>query len=290
MRFFLSIALWFCCYPLIFGQTLTDDIGKIVEGKRATVGVAVIHGDDVYTVSNDVKYPVMSVFKFHIALTALKKMEDEGISLDEKVILEKKQMRKNTYSPLRNKFPNQRIRISYREILRYTVAESDNNTCDWLIDFVGGIGQVDAYIRSLGIKDFHFSETEHSMHVDLMRCYNNWSTPLAMAQLLKKVYTEQVLSKEHFAFLEKTMLNCASGKDKLIAGLPSGVKLAHKTGHSDRLKDGTLICDADAGVVYLPNGNKAYIVVFIKDSRENDRENAKIMADICRVTYRYLSK
>lgn len=290
MRLFLSITFWLCCCPLVIGQSLTDEIEKIIRGKQATIGVAVLHGDDVYTVANENKYPVMSVFKFHIALTALKKMEKEGIHLDKMVYLEKKQLRKNTYSPLRNKFPNQRIHISYREILRYTVAESDNNTCDWLIDFVGGIDKVDTYIRSLGIKDFHFSETEHSMHVDLMRCYNNWSTPLAMAQLLKKIYTENILSEEHFAFLENTMLNCASGKDKLIAGLPSGVKFAHKTGHSDRLKDGTLICDADAGVVYFPDGSEGYIVIFIKDSRENDRENAKIMADICRVVYDTLSK
>ena len=290
MRLFLSIVLWLCCCPFVVGQSLTLEIEKIIQGKQATVGVAVVAGDDVYTVSNDVKYPVMSVFKFHIALTALKRMEKEGIPLDRKVILEKKNLRKNTYSPLRDKFPNQHIRISYREILRYTVAESDNNTCDWLIDFVGGIEKVDAYVRSLGIKDFHFTETEHSMHADLMRCYNNWSTPLAMTQLLKKVYTGKVLSEEHFAFLEKTMLNCASGKDKLIAGLPDGVKFAQKTGHSDRLKDGTLICDADAGVVYLPNGSKVYIVVFIKDSRESDRENARIMADICRKTYGLLSK
>lgn len=290
MRLLLSIAFFLCCCPTLVGQSLTHEIEKITRGKRATIGVAVISGDKVFTIANDARYPVMSVFKFHIALTALKKMEKEGIPLDQMVYLEKKQMRKNTYSPLRDRFPNQRIHISYREILRYTVAESDNNTCDWLIGFVGGIERVDTYIRSLGIKDFHFSETEHSMHVDLRRCYNNWSTPLAMAQLLKTVYSERALSEEHFAFLENTMLNCASGKDKLIAGLPSGVRFAHKTGHSDRLKDGTLICDADAGVIYLPDGGRGYVVVFIKDSRESDRENAKIMADICRVAYDYLSK
>ena len=86
-------------------------------------------------------------------------------------------MHKDTYSPLRDKYPNQTIFISYREILEYTLSHSDNNTCDWLIDFVGGIKHVDSYIKSLGITYLNLTETEHSMHEDIMRSYNNWSTP-----------------------------------------------------------------------------------------------------------------
>ena len=54
----------------------------------------------------------------------------------------------------------------------------------------------------------NFTETEESMHTDIMLCYNNWSTPLAIAQLLKKLHTENILTKEHFAFLETAMLDC----------------------------------------------------------------------------------
>ena len=232
----------------------------------------------------------MSVFKFHIAVTALKKMEAENIPLDEMVYIKQKEMLKNTYSPLRDKYPDQGIRISYRDIIKYTVSISDNNTCDWLIRFVGGIDEVDSYIKSLGIKDMNFTETEESMHTDIMLCYNNWSTPLAIAQLLKKLHTENILTKEHFAFLETAMLDCVSGKNKLIAGLPNDIKFGHKTGRSNRTADGIQISEGDAGVIYLPNGEKCYIVVLIKDSRESDDDNAKIMADISNVVYRHLNK
>lgn len=277
-----------CCYCSImtFGQDLIQKIEEVIRGKQASVGVAIIHGDEIFTVANDNEYPIMSVFKFHIAVTALKKMEAENIPLDEMVYIEREQILKNTYSPLRDKYPNQRIHLSYRDILEYTLALSDNNTCDWLIGFVGGIDEVDSYIKSLGIKDLNLTETEDDMHIDIMGCYNNWSTPLAVAQLFKKIYTENVLSEEHFAFLEATMLNCASGKNKLIAGLPHNIRIGHKTGHSDRTADGVQIGDADAGVIYLPGGEKCYIVVLIKDSRESDSDNAKIMADICRITYK----
>lgn len=56
---------------MAFGRNLTQDIEKAIKGKQ--VGVAVISGDKVFTLANDNKYPIMSVFKFHIAVTALKK-------------------------------------------------------------------------------------------------------------------------------------------------------------------------------------------------------------------------
>ena len=283
----LSIILCFCCIATD-GQDLTGEIKNIILGKRASTGVAVICGNRTFTVSNDKKYPVMSVFKLHIAITALKKMEAENIPLDSTVNIEPEQILQNTYSPLRDKYPNRRIRISYRDMIEYTVALSDNNTCDWLIEFVGGIRRVDACIKSLGIENLNFTETESSMHADIMNCYNNWSTPLSIAELLKKIHTENILTEEHFSFLEAAMLNCASGRDKLKAGLPAGIKIGHKTGHSDRKPDGVQICDADAGVIYLPNGEKCYIVVLIKDSRLSDSENAKIMADIACATYKSL--
>ena len=87
------------------------------------------------------------------------------------------------------------------------VSQSDNNACNWLIYFVGGIQNVNAFIKDLGIDQIRLIETEKSMEQDIRKNYNNWSTPLSVAQLLRKVYTEKVLSDKHFAFLEKAMLH-----------------------------------------------------------------------------------
>lgn len=280
------LSITFFCYCIVtFGQNLTQKIRETIQGKQASIGVAILYGDSTFVVGNDEKYPIMSVFKFHIAVTTLKKMEADNISLDSMVHIESEQLRKNTYSPLRDNYPNQRIHISYRKLIEYTVAYSDNNTCDLLIGFVGGIDKVDSYIKSLGIRGLNLTETEDDMHIDIQNSYKNWSTPLSVAQFLKKVYTGNILAKEHFAFLENVMLDCVSGKDKLKAGLPAGIKIGHKTGHSDRTSNGVQIGTADAGVIYLPNEEKCYIVVLIKDSYESDGDNAQIMADIANVAY-----
>lgn len=273
-----------------YSQSIVKEINDIIRKNNARVGVAAIYKNMTYTVGNKARYPLMSTFKFHVAVAAMRIMERENISLDRMVYIEENQMHKNTYSPLRDKYPDQRIHISYRDIIEYTVSLSDNNTCDWLIDFAGGINKVDSCIKSLGIEDFNLTETEYTMHEDITNCYNNWSTPLSVVKLMNKVYTENILSKEHFLFIEQAMLDSPTGIDKLKAGLPKNIKLGHKTGHSDRTPEGIQIAETDAGVIYLPDGEKCYIAVLIKDSKESDKKNAKIMADISEAVFRSITE
>lgn len=287
-KFVLCVALSLCSV-VAFGQMPLDGIKDIIRGKRATVGVAVVCGDRVWILSDRGKYPLMSVFKFHVGVTALNKMREENIALDSVVCMERHQLRGGTYSPLRDKYPDRRVCISFRDIIKYTIAHSDNNTCDWLIGFVGGVGRVEEYIRSLGIDRLRITATEQDMQQDISRSYDNWSTPLATAELLRKIHESDLLTGEHLEFLESVMEECSSGRDKLSAGLPAGVRFGHKTGRSARTPQGVRICDADAGVIYLPDGRKCYLVVLVKDSEETDKVNVGIMADIAAEVYDYLS-
>ena len=190
----------------VSASDLTSDIQEVIKGKNAQVGVAVLYKDDAVTVNNEDQYPLMSVFKFHIALAVLKKMEQEGIPLTALVTLGPSDIDTKTWSPMYKKYKSKEITLSYGDLINYMVSQSDNNACNWLINFVGGIQNVNAFIKDLGIDQIQLIETEKSMEQDIRKNYNNWSTPLSVAQLLRKVYTEKVLSDEYFAFLEKAML------------------------------------------------------------------------------------
>lgn len=268
---------------------LTANFNLIISGKDAKVGIGIIYDNHEYSLNNELQYPVMSVFKLPIALTVLHKIETEGISLDSIFTITPAQMIADTYSPLRDKHPNQAIEISLRDIIRYTVSHSDNNTCDWLIAFVGGIDTVDRHIRSLGLDNFKYQFTEDEMHQNMLHCYDNWSTPLEMSRLLYRIYNDSMLVTANLAFIKETMFQTPTGQNKLKAGLPSDARLEHKTGHSDRLHESTQIADCDAGVVYLPDNKQMYITVFIKDSRETDATNAAIIADVARIAYKTMT-
>lgn len=285
LLFSLSCISSFACGERV--DLLRLEITQVVRGKKATVGVACRAGDVSFSFNDTVQYPLMSVFKFHVALAALQKMESERTDPRSEWPVTASQMHANTYSPLKRIYPEGDFRLSFAELIRYCVSESDNNACDILIDYVGGIAEVGARIGKSGMAGCHLSETEATMHADLSNCYKNRSTPSSMVRLLHRTYTERVLSPPYDSLLRRAMFETVTGADKMRKGLPAGVRLEHKTGSSDRLGDGRKIGDNDAGVMYLPDGEPCFVAIFIKDSEETDAVNARMIADIAGCIYRF---
>ena len=206
---------------------------------------------------------MLSVFKFHVALAVLDKMDKQSISLDSIVSIKASQMLPNT-SPC-GKFPDQDFTITLRELMQYSISQSDNNACDILIEYAGGIKHINDYIHRLSIDSFNLSETEDGMHSSFEAVYRSWSTPSAMARLLRTADEKELFSnKELKDFLWQTMIDTETGANKLKGMLPAKTVVGHKTGSSDRNADGMKTADNDAGLVILPDGRKYY--AFVMDS------------------------
>ena len=270
-------VLGIVCSCSAVASDLSERIDSILAGKRMTVGVAAEWGGGSFVHNDSLCFPLMSVFKTHVAMAVAARMKTDGFGPDSVVHIAKSRLLPGTYSPLRQKYPDRDVDITISELLRYSVAESDNNACDVLIDIAGGADYVDMYIRSLGITGFSISETEASMHEAPASCRNNWSRPSSMLGVLKKIFEP---GDNPFGLLREIMKGTVTGADKIRAGVPGGVPVAHKTGSSGR-SDGVKTADNDAGVVFLPQG-RCYVVVFIMDSAETDAENAATIAAITR--------
>ena len=123
----------------VCAQGLEQKIREVIGDYQAEVGVAVIvNGTDTVVVNNDVRYPLMSVVKFHQALAVAGWMQCRGTSLDSLIFISPEQLKPNTYSPLRDRYPSGNVRLSIRELLRYTLQQSDNNACDILFEMKAG--------------------------------------------------------------------------------------------------------------------------------------------------------
>lgn len=292
MKIFLFLLpLLILCTPPASAQrqvsSLEQQISRYLEGKKALVGVAVLTDkNELAVLHNDsVHFPLLSVFKYHVALAVLHKMDKRNIALDSLVLVKASRLLPDTYSPLKKKHPVGDVQISLRDLLKYSISLSDNNACDILIGFAGGIGEVHNYIKHLGISDFNLSETEETMHLCREHARRNWSTPSAMVRLLKLVDEEALFGPEYKDFLWQTMVETSTGTNKIKGLLPAEVVVGHKTGSSDRNRQGMKMADNDAGVVLLPDGRKYYIAVFVADSYETDEANADIIAQISRMVY-----
>ena len=288
-----SFIVFLCLVPtLLFAQQtqLETQLKEAIKGKKAEIGIAVIiDGKDTVTVNNDIHYPLMSVFKFHQALALADYMGKQKQSLETRLPIKKSDLKPETYSPLRDKYPQGGIEMSIADLLKYTLQQSDNNACDILFDYQGGPDAVNKYIHSLGIRECVIIGTETAMHEDLNLCDENWTTPLAAAELGEIFRKKPLFPNVYKDFIFQTMVECQTGQDRLVAPLlDKKVTVGHKTGTGDLNAKGQQIGCNDIGFVLLPGGRTYSIAVFVKDSEENNQANSKIIADISRIVYEYV--
>ena len=291
--FFLFLVILFSTSPL-FAQTqqqLHQKITTIIGTHRAAVGVAVTDaaGKEIVTVNGDKHFAMQSVYKFHLALAVLHLVDEGSLRLEQIITIKKKDIDKDTHSPLRDAHPDEDIAISIKELLRYSVSLSDNNACDVLFELAGGTGKVNDYIRSLGINDVAIATTEGEMKKEWQVQFTNWSTPRAATLLLEKWYNSSALRKSSHDYLWSLLV--ASVKTDRIKGLlPESVIVAHKPGTSGKNEEGVRAAFNDIGIVMLPDGTHFSISVFVNNSKETDEANAKIIAAITRVCYDHFVK
>ncbi|WP_418124152.1 CGA/CIA family class A beta-lactamase [Chryseobacterium sp. PTM-20240506] len=271
---------------------LEQKINSIINDKKATVGVSVLEMENqsLYSKSGDKKLPMQSVFKFHIAATVLNFVDKGKLLLHQKILVKKSDLLEDTWSPLREKYPNGNIELPLSEIIDFTVAQSDNNGCDILLRLIGGTDTVQKFMDTKGIKNFQIRFNEDEMHKDWNAQYQNYSSTNSIVQVLKKFYKGQLLSRKSTDYLMKVMLGTKTGTNKLIEQLPKNTPVAHKTGSSGKNKDGLTGAENDMGIVTLPNGKHYAIAVFVSNSMETEAANCKIISDISKAVWDDFSK
>lgn len=278
----------------IFAQqsVLDQKINSIIKDKKATVGVSVLGFENgfKYSKNGDKKLPMQSVFKFHIATAVLDFVDQGKLSLDQKIALNKSNLLENTWSPLREKYPNGGVEVPLSEILEMTVARSDNNGCDIMLNLLGGTQTVQKFMDSKGIKGFQIKYNEEAMHKDWNVQYENYSTMNSATDVLKKFYDGKLLSKKSTDYLMKVMLSTSTGLNKLIEQLPKNTPAARKTGASGKNDAGLTGAENEIAIITLPNGKHYAIAVFVSNSMETDTVNCKMISDISKTVWDYFNK
>ncbi|MFY7846003.1 CGA/CIA family class A beta-lactamase [Chryseobacterium gambrini] len=270
---------------------LDQKISSIIKNKKATVGISVLGFENGFTYNKnaDKKLPMQSVFKFHIAIAVLDYVEKGKLSLDQKVSLNQSNLHENTWSPLREKYPNGGI-VPLSEIIEYTVAKSDNNGCDILLKLLGGTQVVQKFMNVKGVKNFQIKYNEEAMHKDWNAQYENYSTTNSAVDVLKKFYDGKLLSKKSTDYLMKVMLSTSTGTNKLIEQLPKDTPIARKTGSSGKNNAGLTGAENEIAIITLPNGKHYAIAVFVSNSTETAEVNCRMISDISKTVWDYFNK
>lgn len=272
---------------VFYFNSLTFKVEKSLQGKDCTVCAAAIYDGKIWAYNN-VKAPLMSVFKYFIAVSVLKKVERENLSLNDKILVKPDMVSKNTWSPMLKKYMPP-FEISVEKLMKYMISESDNNAADVLIEYAGGISSLQRFLAAHNFGAVEIFANEKMMNEKIWAQYSNRAKVLDVLSAMKFFReSETVLSKNSKNFLDKIMIETVTGEDKIKAGLPPGTVFGHKTGNSSRKADGVKIADNDAGFAILPNGKTCYIAVFVIESKMSDSENAALIAQISKMVYEHI--
>ncbi len=255
------------CHSAITGISL-----KLLETKEA-ININNIH-----------KYPMQSTYKVPLAMYILDGVDKGAIKLEQKIHITN-ELRRNTWSPLAEKYPKGNVDLTVRELLEYMVSASDNNACDILFKLAKGPKVVNDYIHKLGIKDMNIAATEAQMGAKWDMQYTNWVNPSAMIQVLEGLYNHKYISEKSSALLLQWMTNSANSDKRIKGLLPKGTEVAHKTGTSGTDKKGLTAAVNDIGIITLPNGKHLAIAVFVSDFNDKPEVAEKTIADIAKAAY-----
>lgn len=225
--------------------------------------------------------PVMSVFKMHLAVAVLQKMQREGTSLDTKLAVPQEDWDLETWSPLRAKYRGQAVSLSLRELLSSSVSLSDNITTDVLIDYLGGMPALQEAMAGRAVLQVNEAE----MTADIENCRRNLATPASVVDVLRDLRAGKLLNAEYQDFLGDLLIATNTGANKIRALLPPGTIVGNKTGSSGRDAKGLKIADNDAGFIILPDGRTLYLCVFVTDASCSDAACAAHIARIALELY-----
>jgi beta-lactamase class A len=161
-----------------------------------------------------------------------------------------------------------------RELVRLMVTESSNLATNILIERVGA-ARVRELCRRLGARDMRVLRgVEDGKAYE--RGLNNTTTARDLLVLLRAVAERRAVSRRASREVED-VLAAQKFRQGIPAGLPAGLRVAHKTGSITKIEH-------DAGIVYPPGRRPYVLVVLVRGIAEQARAQ-RLIADISRAVY-----
>ena len=237
-------------------SSLEQQLSSLVSNRSTDVGIAALDLNTGETVSikGNTPFPMASTVKVAIAALYLAQVDNGRRSLDDTINGQ-----------------------SARSLMARMLIHSDNHATDILLKDLGGPTAVHQWLRDNGVTGLRVDRTI----ADLLRSKRDlWdrrdsSTPVAMVDLLKRIYKSELIKPDSRNYLLDLMAKCQTGNNRIKALLPFGTPVEHKTGTLDGLSD-------DVGFITLPDGRRVAVAIFTRGGNDRPRtiaESARAIYD-----------
>jgi beta-lactamase class A len=261
----------------------------IAESRAETVSVAVYDLQTAGTlfINERVRMHAASTMKVPVMMETFRLVKEKNLRLDDELEV------KNQFFSIidGSEFKLNKADDSDEEVYRrigqkMTIADLLNHMITWSSNLATNLliqrvtpEKVNLLMRQLGAND-----TEVLRGVEDSKAFragkNNQTTAYDLMLLFRLLAEKKFLNGKSC----EMMIEILAGQnynDGLPAGLPRGMRVAHKTGSITRINH-------DAGIVYVP-GRKPYIIVVMVRGLEQEPRSSQLIADISRTVYQVLS-
>jgi len=291
-------------------------LGRVAGGR---LGVCVQDSRGTACTRGTERFSLQSVMKMLVGIAVLDAVDTKGWKLEDTVVVRKADL-SVFVQPLAKLVGDGEYKTTVGDLVRRGIIDSDSGAADVLVARLGGPAAVQAVLTKKGIRDVRLDRDERHLQTEIVglpwkveyvddktfqkaiaaepdekkaaayaryqKDVRDTSTPQGMTDLLVKLFDGKLLSAKSTAFVLQAMKDCATGTDRLKAGLAPGWTLAHKTGTSSSWK-GMAAATNDVGVMTAPDGTKIAVAVFVGDSRASEKQRAAFIAKVSTLTIQH---
>ena len=218
--------------------------------------------------ANEKVMPSASMIKMFILGKAYQEMAAGKLSESESIVLKDRDIVGGSGNI---QWLNPGTQLSVKYLLRHMIIESDNVATNLLIDRLG-MENLNRYMVQQG---YQHSKLQRKMmdYEAREQGRENYTTVTDLGVIFRRLYTHQCVNSEADEKMLATLKD-QTEDDRILAGLPAGTVVAHKTGDLEGIYN-------DGGIVYGPRG--AYVLVVLSD--QADAHASENIAEISRAIY-----
>ncbi|HSB09485.1 MAG TPA: serine hydrolase, partial [Blastocatellia bacterium] len=265
---------------------LENKIGELVRASGAeTVAVAyydLASGRELL-INPDVSFHAASTMKVPVMMELYRQAAAGKLSLDQRVLI------KNDFSSIvdgshyslaadsdseQSLYGRVGQTETIRELIRLMITVSSNLAANLLIERVTPERVMDL-MREIGANNIRVLRGVEDGKA-FEKGLNNTTTARDLMIILRRIAERRAVSAKASDEMIKVMLD-QKFNEGIPAGVPSGVRVSHKTGSITKVNH-------DAAIVYPPN-RKPYVLVVLTRGLEDEKRAHKLIGDISRVVY-----
>ena len=256
---------------------------RSLEGRHARLGVCLLDTATGEFTGNRLEehFAMCSTFKLPLIAACLRESDHGRLDLAEVVPYSKADLL--PWAPV----TGQHVReggLSIAVLAQAAQELSDGVAANLLIKRLGGPVSVTAKFREMGDTVSRLDRYEPDLGLVLSGDLRDTTSPLAMAQLVRRITTGSLLRPDSRERILRWMENTTTGTRRLRAGLPADWRSGNKTG-TGRAEGTTNKCN-DLAITFPPNRSPIVIAAYFDSGEYTAQVEARheaVVADVGRI-------